>query len=143
MISRSSCVSSLAATGTNYVAGLAVGGAIYAGGRFSVPETDPGIEFSDSSRTGLAVFHGAPSIRLPSATLSLTVTVGDTTSGVLPIRNIGLETLTVSRLEASSPRISFIPSAPFGVAPGSERAVTVVYEPREPAARASAEIRIT
>ena len=114
--------------------GLSVG-TLYAGGQFTIGDEHY-----------LAAFRGDPVARLrsvsPSLTNTLTVTVGDTATGVFTLQNIGLGTLTVSGVEADSPGMSFTPSPPFRVPPGVEQPVTVLYQPREPAARASADIRI-
>src|ERR1051325_8728423 len=73
---------------------------------------------------------------------TLTVTVGDTATGVFTLQNIGLGTLTVSGVEADSPGMSFTPSPPFRVPPGVEQPLPVLSQPPGPAARASADIRI-
>jgi predicted small secreted protein len=111
------------------------GSTVYAGGGFTAIAGQP--------RGGIAGFQGVPILRLSALPQSFNaVTVGDTTSKVLAIRNIGLAPLTISGLEAPSP-FSFNPSPPFGVPPGSEATVSVIFHPVVESARDSGLIRIT
>jgi hypothetical protein len=59
-----------------------------------------------------------------------TVTVGDTVSVQMTLRNAGNVTLSISAVELPSPEMRLDYSAPLELAPGDQTAVTVYLEPR-------------